>query len=207
MNTALRDELLARGSAPYSGGTFVLFIDQVLSVSGRGTVVTGYIESGVIRLQEEVEIIGIREGKTRTIVTHIEKNREVTNEGRAGESVALSLQGVQKDDVSRGQMVVKSGTLSAFKKFEADIYIFSEEEGGWNTSFFDGYRPYFFLGSTSIAGAITLPKDNLVVMPGDCLSGFVVELLVPVGMYVGLKFGIAADGYSVGVGRVSRVIE
>ncbi|MGW2517090.1 elongation factor Tu [Streptomyces sp. NPDC001617] len=184
---------------------FLMPIEDVFTITGRGTVVTGRIERGVLHVNHEVEIIGIHETKTRTTVTGIEMFRKLLDEGRAGENVGLLLRGVKREDVERGQVVIKPGTVTPHTEFEGQAYILSKDEGGRHTPFFDNYRPQFYFRTTDVTGVVTLPKGTEMVMPGDNTSMHVV-LIQPIAMEEGLKFAIREGGRTVGAGQVTKIL-
>ncbi|MFJ9630673.1 elongation factor Tu [Streptomyces sp. NPDC091280] len=185
---------------------FLLPIEDVFTITGRGTVVTGRIERGVLKVNNEVEIIGIHEQKTRTTVTGIEMFRKLLDEGRAGENVGLLLRGVKREDVERGQVVIKPGSVTPHVEFEARAYILSKDEGGRHTPFFHNYRPQFYFRTTDVTGVVTLPKGTEMVMPGDNTTMHV-ELIQPIAMEEGLKFAIREGGRTVGAGQVTRIVK
>ncbi|MFC8343068.1 elongation factor Tu [Streptomyces sp. NPDC057280] len=185
---------------------FLMPIEDVFTITGRGTVVTGRIERGVLHVNKEVEIIGIHETKTRTTVTGIEMFRKLLDEGRAGENVGLLLRGIKRDDVERGQVVIQPGSVTPHKEFEARAYILSKDEGGRHTPFFDNYRPQFYFRTTDVTGVVTLPKGTEMVMPGDNTT-MNVQLIQPVAMEEGLKFAIREGGRTVGAGQVTRILK
>ncbi|MFI6402129.1 MULTISPECIES: elongation factor Tu [Streptomyces] len=184
---------------------FLLPIEDVFTITGRGTVVTGRIERGVLKVNNEVEIIGIHEQKTKTTVTGIEMFRKLLDEGRAGENVGLLLRGVKREDVERGQVVIKPGSVTPHVEFEARAYILSKDEGGRHTPFFHNYRPQFYFRTTDVTGVVTLPKGTEMVMPGDNTTMHV-ELIQPIAMEEGLKFAIREGGRTVGAGQVTRIL-
>jgi len=184
---------------------FILPIEDVFSISGRGTVVTGRVERGIIRVGEEVEIIGLRP-TTKTTCTGVEMFRKLLDEGRAGENVGVLLRGTKREDVERGQVLAKPGSITPHTKFEGEVYILSKDEGGRHTPFFKGYRPQFYFRTTDITGAVELPEGVEMVMPGDNLK-FVVDLIGPIAMDEGLRFAIREGGRTVGAGVVSKIIE
>ena len=184
---------------------FILPIEDVFSISGRGTVVTGRVERGIIKVGEEVAIIGLRP-TVKTICTGVEMFRKLLDEGRAGENVGILLRGTKRDDVERGQVLAKPGSITPHTKFEGEVYILSKDEGGRHTPFFKGYRPQFYFRTTDITGAVQLPEGVEMVMPGDNLK-FVVELIGPIAMDTGLRFAIREGGRTVGAGVVSTIIE
>ncbi|MDV9177762.1 elongation factor Tu [Streptomyces sp. W16] len=185
---------------------FLLPIEDVFTITGRGTVVTGRIERGVLKVNHEVEIIGIHEQKTKTTVTGIEMFRKLLDEGRAGENVGLLLRGVKREDVERGQVVIKPGSVTPHVEFEARAYILSKDEGGRHTPFFHNYRPQFYFRTTDVTGVVTLPKGTEMVMPGDNTTMHV-ELIQPIAMEEGLKFAIREGGRTVGAGQVTKILK
>ncbi|MFJ9242080.1 elongation factor Tu [Streptomyces sp. NPDC101776] len=185
---------------------FLLPIEDVFTITGRGTVVTGRIERGVLKVNNEVEIIGIHQQKTRTTVTGIEMFRKLLDEGRAGENVGLLLRGVKREDVERGQVVIKPGSVTPHVEFEARAYILSKDEGGRHTPFFHNYRPQFYFRTTDVTGVVTLPKGTEMVMPGDNTTMHV-ELIQPIAMEEGLKFAIREGGRTVGAGQVTKILK
>ncbi|MEU9346118.1 elongation factor Tu [Streptomyces sp. NPDC048278] len=185
---------------------FLMPIEDVFTITGRGTVVTGRIERGVLRVNSEVEIIGIHPQKTRTTVTGVEMFRKLLDEGRAGENVGLLLRGIKRDDVERGQVVIKPGSVTPHVEFEARAYILSKDEGGRHTPFFENYRPQFYFRTTDVTGVVTLPPGTEMVMPGDNTTVHV-RLIQPIAMEEGLKFAIREGGRTVGAGQVIRIIE
>ncbi|MEU1342919.1 elongation factor Tu [Streptomyces sp. NPDC005827] len=184
---------------------FLMPIEDVFTITGRGTVVTGRIERGVLRVNSEVEIIGIHPQKTRTTVTGVEMFRKLLDEGRAGENVGLLLRGVKRDDVERGQVVVKPGSVTPHVEFEARAYILSKDEGGRHTPFFQNYRPQFYFRTTDVTGVVTLPPGTEMVMPGDNTT-MRIQLIQPIAMEEGLKFAIREGGRTVGAGQVTRIL-
>ncbi|MFC5213687.1 elongation factor Tu [Streptomyces coerulescens] len=185
---------------------FLMPIEDVFTITGRGTVVTGRIERGRLLVNSEVEIIGIHDQKTKTTVTGIEMFRKLLDEGRAGENVGLLLRGVKREDVERGQVVIKPGSVTPHTQFEAQAYILSKDEGGRHTPFFDNYRPQFYFRTTDVTGVVTLPRGTEMVMPGDN-TGMLVQLIQPIAMEEGLKFAIREGGRTVGAGQVTRIIK
>ncbi|MGW0765749.1 elongation factor Tu [Streptomyces sp. NPDC002676] len=185
---------------------FLMPVEDVFTITGRGTVVTGRIERGTLRVGSEVEIIGIHEKKTRTTVTGIEMFRKLLDEGRAGENVGLLLRGVRRDDVERGQVVIKAGSVTPHTEFEARAYILAKDEGGRHTPFFENYRPQFYFRTTDVTGVVTLPRGTEMVMPGDNTT-LHVTLIQPIAMEEGLKFAIREGGRTVGAGQVVRIIK
>jgi elongation factor Tu len=183
---------------------FLLPIEDVFSISGRGTVVTGRVERGIVKTGDEVEIIGIRD-TTKSVCTGVEMFRKLLDEGRAGENVGALLRGTKREDVERGQVLAKPGSIKPHTKFEAEVYVLSKDEGGRHTPFFKGYRPQFYFRTTDVTGAVELPEGVEMVMPGDNLK-FVVELIHPIAMDEGLRFAIREGGRTVGAGVVSKII-
>ena len=184
---------------------FLLPIEDVFSISGRGTVVTGRVESGVIKVGEEVEIVGIRE-TTKTTCTGVEMFRKLLDEGRAGDNVGILLRGTKRDDVERGQVLSHPGTIKPHTKFEAEVYVLSKDEGGRHTPFFNGYRPQFYFRTTDVTGTCDLPSGVEMVMPGDNVK-LSVNLHAPIAMVEGLRFAIREGGRTVGAGVVAKIIE
>jgi elongation factor Tu len=185
-------------------GAFIMPIEDVFSISGRGTVVTGRVERGIIKVGEEVEVVGIRDTQKSTC-TGVEMFRKLLDEGRAGENCGVLLRGLKREDVERGQVLCKPGSISPHTKFESEVYVLSKDEGGRHTPFFKGYRPQFYFRTTDITGSVELPEGVEMVMPGDNLK-FVVELINPVAMDEGLRFAIREGGRTVGAGVVSSII-
>ncbi|WP_163369486.1 MULTISPECIES: elongation factor Tu [Endozoicomonas] len=184
---------------------FLMPIEDVFSIAGRGTVVTGRVERGIINVGNEVEIIGIKE-TTKTTVTGVEMFRKLLDEGRAGENIGALLRGTKREDVERGQCLIKPGTVTPHTKFEAEVYILSKEEGGRHTPFFKGYRPQFYFRTTDVTGAVELNEGVEMVMPGDNIN-FVATLINPVAMEEGLRFAIREGGRTVGAGVVAKIME
>jgi elongation factor Tu len=184
---------------------FLMQIEDVFSISGRGTVVTGVIDRGVIKVGEEIEIVGIRP-TTKTVCTGVEMFRKLLDEGRAGENVGVLLRGTKRDDVERGQVLAKPGSITPHTKFEAEVYVLSKDEGGRHTPFFKGYRPQFYFRTTDVTGAVELAEGVEMVMPGDNVN-FVVTLINPIAMDEGLRFAIREGGRTVGAGIVVKIIE
>jgi elongation factor Tu len=186
-------------------GDFILPIEDVFSIQGRGTVVTGRVERGIVRVGDEVEIVGIKD-TTTTTCTGVEMFRKLLDEGRAGENCGVLLRGTKREDVQRGQVLCKPGSINPHTKFESEVYVLTKDEGGRHTPFFKGYRPQFYFRTTDITGAVELPEGVEMVMPGDNLK-FVVELINPIAMDEGLRFAIREGGRTVGAGVVSKVID
>jgi elongation factor Tu len=185
---------------------FLMPVEDVFTISGRGTVVTGRVERGVLKPMEEVEIVGIREKAQKTTVTAIEMFRKTLEDARAGENVGLLLRGIKREDVERGQVVVKPGTTTPHTEFEAQVVILSKDEGGRHTPFFNNYRPQFYFRTTDVTGVVTLPEGTEMVMPGDN-TGMTVKLIQPIAMDEGLRFAIREGGRTVGAGRVTKIIK
>jgi elongation factor Tu len=184
---------------------FLMPIEDVFSISGRGTVVTGRVERGMIKVGEEVEIVGIRE-TTKTVCTGVEMFRKILDQGQAGDNIGVLLRGTKRDEVERGQVVAKPGSITPHKNFKAETYILTKEEGGRHTPFFNGYRPQFYFRTTDVTGVVTLPEGVEMVMPGDNV-GMTVELITPIALEKELRFAIREGGRTVGAGVVSDVIE
>lgn len=184
---------------------FLMPIEDVFSIKGRGTVVTGRVERGIVKVNEEVEIVGIRPKTQKTVVTGVEMFRKLLDQGQAGDNVGLLLRGIEKDDVERGQVIAKPGSITPHTEFEAEVYILTKEEGGRHTPFFTGYRPQFYIRTTDVTGEATLPEGTEMVMPGDT-SKMTVKLIGPVAMEEGLRFAIREGGKTVGAGVVTKVI-
>ena len=186
-------------------GTFLMPIEDVFSISGRGTVVTGRIERGIVKVGEEIEIVGIKPTQ-KTTCTGVEMFRKLLDQGQAGDNVGVLLRGTKREDVERGQVLAKPGSINPHTKFDAEVYVLSKEEGGRHTPFFNNYRPQFYFRTTDVTGAVTLPADKEMVMPGDNVS-MSVELIAPIAMEEGLRFAIREGGRTVGAGVVAKVIE
>ncbi|MGH8827677.1 MAG: elongation factor Tu, partial [Jiangellaceae bacterium] len=186
---------------------FLMPIEDVFTITGRGTVVTGRVERGVLKINEEVELVGIRPGPAqKTTVTGVEMFRKLLDEARAGENVGLLLRGTKKEDVERGMVVVKPSTTTPHTDFEAQVYILSKDEGGRHTPFFNSYRPQFYFRTTDVTGVVTLPEGTEMVMPGDN-TNMTVELIQPIAMEEQLKFAIREGGRTVGAGHVTKIIK
>ena len=186
-------------------GTFLMPVEDVFSISGRGTVVTGRIERGIVKVGDSIEIVGIRATQTTT-VTGVEMFRKLLDQGMAGDNVGLLLRGTKRDDVERGQVLCKPGSIKPHTKFEAEVYVLSKEEGGRHTPFFKGYRPQFYFRTTDVTGACDLPEGVEMVMPGDNVK-LVISLISPIAMEDGLRFAIREGGRTVGAGVVAKIIE
>jgi elongation factor Tu len=184
---------------------FLLPIEDVFSISGRGTVVTGRVERGVVKVGEELEIVGLKP-TSKTICTGVEMFRKLLDEGRAGDNVGVLLRGTKREEVERGQVLAKPGTITPHTKFEAEVYVLSKEEGGRHTPFFKGYRPQFYFRTTDVTGEVQLPEGVEMVMPGDNIK-MVIKLIAPVAMEEGVRFAIREGGRTVGSGVVAKVVE
>jgi elongation factor Tu len=186
-------------------GDYLMPVEDVFSISGRGTVVTGRIERGIVKVGEEIEIVGIKETQ-KTTCTGVEMFRKLLDEGMAGDNVGILLRGTKREEVERGQVLCKPGSINPHTKFEAEVYILSKEEGGRHTPFFNGYRPQFYFRTTDVTGSCDLPEGTEMVMPGDNVK-MVVSLIAPIAMEEGLRFAIREGGRTVGAGVVSKVVE
>ncbi len=186
-------------------GAFIMPVEDVFSISGRGTVVTGRVERGVIKVGEEIEIVGLKP-TIKTVCTGVEMFRKLLDQGQAGDNVGVLLRGTKREEVERGQVLAKPGSISPHTKFTAEIYVLSKEEGGRHTPFFPGYRPQFYFRTTDVTGAIELPAGTEMVMPGDNIS-VTVNLIAPIAMEEGLRFAIREGGRTVGAGVVAKIIE
>jgi elongation factor Tu len=186
-------------------GTFLMPVEDVFSISGRGTVVTGRVERGVIKVGEEIEIVGLRPTQ-KTVCTGVEMFRKLLDQGQAGDNVGILLRGTKREEVERGQVLAKPGSITPHTKFTAEIYVLSKDEGGRHTPFFNGYRPQFYFRTTDVTGSIELPKGTEMVMPGDNIS-ITVALIQPIAMEEGLRFAIREGGRTVGAGVVAKIIE
>jgi elongation factor Tu len=184
---------------------FLMPIEDIFSIQGRGTVVTGRIEKGICKVGEEMEIVGFRDTR-KTVVTGVEMFKKLLDEGRAGDNVGLLLRGIEKDDVERGQVIAKPGTIKPHTNFKGEVYILSKDEGGRHTPFFKGYRPQFYFRTTDVTGVAQLPEGTEMVMPGDNVA-LTVELITPIAMDKGLRFAIREGGRTVGAGTVSEIIK
>jgi elongation factor Tu len=184
---------------------FLMPVGDVFTISGRGTVVTGRVDRGIVKVGEDVEIIGIRP-TTKTVCTGVEMFRKTLDEGRAGDDVGLLMRGIKREDVERGQVVAKPGSITPHTKYEAAVYVLTKEEGGRHTPFFSGYRPQFYFRTTDVTGVATLPEGVEMVMPGDNVK-MTIELIMPIAMEEQLRFAIREGGRTVGAGVVSKVIE
>jgi elongation factor Tu len=186
-------------------GAFLMPVEDVFSISGRGTVVTGRIERGIIKVGEEIEIVGLKTTQ-KTICTGVEMFRKLLDQGQAGDNVGILLRGTKREDVERGQVLAKPGSITPHTDFEAEIYVLSKDEGGRHTPFFNGYRPQFYFRTTDVTGALQLPAGTEMVMPGDNVK-IVVQLIAPIAMEDGLRFAIREGGRTVGAGVVSKVLK
>jgi elongation factor Tu len=182
---------------------FLMPVEDVFSISGRGTVVTGRVERGIVKVGEELEIVGIR-ATSKTTCTGVEMFRKLLDQGQAGDNVGLLLRGIKREDVERGQVVVKPGSITPHTNFEGSVYILSKDEGGRHTPFFNNYRPQFYFRTTDVTGVVTLPAGTEMVMPGDNTE-MTVELIQPIAMEEGLRFAIREGGRTVGAGRVVKI--
>ena len=185
-------------------GTFLMPIEDVFSISGRGTVVTGRVERGIIKVGDEIEIVGIRDTQ-KTTCTGVEMFRKLLDQGQAGDNVGILLRGTKREDVERGQVLAKPGTIKPHTEFEAEVYILSKDEGGRHTPFFSNYRPQFYFRTTDVTGSVTLPEGTEMVMPGDNVQ-MKVKLIAPIAMEQGLRFAIREGGRTVGAGVVAKII-
>jgi len=183
--------------------TFLMPIEDVFSIKGRGTVATGRVEQGIVKVNEEVEIVGIRP-TTKSVVTGVEMFKKNLDQGQAGDNVGILLRGIERDDIERGQVLAKPGTITPHTEFDAEVYILTKEEGGRHTPFFKGYKPQFYFRTTDVTGEVELPADKEMVMPGDTIT-FKVKLLAPIAMDQGLRFAIREGGRTVGAGVVTKI--
>ena len=186
-------------------GSFLMPVEDVFSISGRGTVATGRVERGVVKVGEEVEIVGLKE-TAKTTCTGVEMFRKLLDEGVAGDNIGVLLRGIKRDEIERGQVLSKPGSITPHTKFEAEVYVLSKDEGGRHTPFFNGYRPQFYFRTTDVTGAVDLPEGVEMVMPGDNVK-MVVSLIMPIAMEEGLRFAVREGGRTVGAGVVSKIIE
>ena len=183
---------------------FLMPIEDVFSIKGRGTVATGRIETGIVKLNDEVEILGVQTAARKTVVTGIEAFKKNLDQGQAGDNAGLLLRGIERDDIERGQVIAKPGSITPHTEFDAEVYILTKEEGGRHTPFFKGYKPQFYFRTTDVTGEVELPADKEMVMPGDTLT-FKVKLLAPIAMEQGLNFAIREGGRTVGAGVVTKI--
>ena len=182
---------------------FLMPIEDVFSIKGRGTVATGRIEQGVVNVNDEVEIVGIRDLQ-KSVVTGVEMFKKNLDRGQAGDNVGILLRGIERDQIERGQVLAKPGTITPHTEFDAEVYILTKEEGGRHTPFFKGYKPQFYFRTTDVTGEVELPADKEMVMPGDTIT-FKVKLLAPIAMEQGLNFAIREGGRTVGAGVVTKI--
>jgi elongation factor Tu len=180
-------------------------IEDVFSIKGRGTVATGRIEQGVVKVNEEVEVVGLRETR-KTVVTGVEMFHKLLDQGQAGDNVGLLLRGIEREDIERGQVLAKPGSIKPHTNFESEVYILTKEEGGRHTPFFKGYKPQFYIRTTDVTGSVTLPDNVEMVMPGDNVK-FTVELVSAVALEEGTRFAIREGGRTVGAGVVTKIIK
>ena len=180
-------------------------VEDVFSITGRGTVATGRVEAGVVKVQDEVEIVGLTDEARKVVVTGVEMFRKLLDQAQAGDNVGLLLRGVQREDIQRGQVLAKPGTIKPHTEFEAEVYVLSKEEGGRHTPFFNGYRPQFYFRTTDVTGDIQLPEGIEMVMPGDNAT-FKVKLITPIAMDEGVRFAIREGGRTVASGVVTKLI-
>jgi elongation factor Tu len=186
-------------------GPFLMPVEDVFSISGRGTVVTGRVERGIVKVGDEIEIVGLKP-TIKTVCTGVEMFRKLLDQGQAGDNIGVLLRGTKREEVERGQVLAKPGSITPHTKFTAEIYVLSKEEGGRHTPFFNGYRPQFYFRTTDVTGSIELPQGTEMVMPGDNVS-IVVTLIVPIAMEEGLRFAIREGGRTVGAGVVAKILE
>jgi elongation factor Tu len=186
-------------------GPFLMPVEDVFSISGRGTVVTGRVERGIVKVGEEIEIVGLKP-TLKTVCTGVEMFRKLLDEGQAGDNIGVLLRGTKREEVERGQVLAKPASITPHTKFECEVYILSKEEGGRHTPFFNNYRPQFYFRTTDVTGSVALPEGTEMVMPGDNIR-MVVSLIAPIAMEEGLRFAIREGGKTVGAGVVSKVIE
>jgi len=184
---------------------FLMPVEDVFTISGRGTVATGRVERGKVKVGEEIEIVGMK-ATAKTVVTGVEMFRKILDEGQAGDNIGCLLRGTSKDDVERGQVLAKPGTITPHAEFSAQVYVLSKDEGGRHTPFFNNYRPQFFFRTTDITGSVVLPEGTEMVMPGDNTE-MIVTLINPIAMEDGLRFAIREGGRTVGAGRVVKIIK
>ena len=183
---------------------FLMPVEDVFSIKGRGTVATGRIERGIVKVGEEIEILGLEAASKKSVVTGVEMFRKTLDEGQAGDNVGILLRGVEKDDIQRGQVLAKPGTVTSHTEFNAEIYILTKEEGGRHTPFFTGYKPQFYIRTTDVTGDVKLAEGVEMIMPGDSAK-ISVKLIAPVAMEEGLKFAIREGGHTVGAGVITKV--
>jgi elongation factor Tu len=186
-------------------GAFLMPVEDVFSISGRGTVVTGRVERGIVRVGEELEIVGLR-ATLKTVCTGVEMFRKLLDQGQAGDNIGVLLRGTKREEVERGQVLAKPGSITPHTKFECEVYVLSKEEGGRHTPFFNGYRPQFYFRTTDVTGSLELPSGVEMVMPGDNIK-MTVTLIAPIAMEEGLRFAVREGGRTVGAGVVSKILE
>ena len=185
---------------------FLMPVADVFTITGRGTVATGRVERGVVKLQDEVEIVGLANESKKTVVTGVEMFRKLLDQAEAGDNIGVLLRGIQRDEIERGQVLAKPGTIHPHTKFKSQVYVLTKEEGGRHTPFFNGYRPQFYFRTTDVTGVIELPAGTEMVMPGDNID-MTIELITPIAIEKGLRFAIREGGRTVGSGVVSEIIE
>ncbi len=185
---------------------FLMPVEDVFTITGRGTVATGRVERGIVKMQDEVEIVGIRAERAKTVVTGVEMFRKLLDQAEAGDNIGLLLRGIDRKDIERGQVIAKPGTINPHTKFKSEVYILKKEEGGRHTPFFNGYRPQFYFRTTDVTGVIELPSGTEMVMPGENIS-MTIELITPIAIEKGLRFAIREGGRTVGSGVVSDIVE
>ena len=185
---------------------FLMPVEDVFTITGRGTVATGRVERGVVKLQDEVEIVGLANESKKTVVTGVEMFRKLLDQAEAGDNIGVLLRGIQRDEIERGQVLAKPGTIHPHTKFKSQVYVLTKEEGGRHTPFFNGYRPQFYFRTTDVTGVIELPAGTEMVMPGDNID-MTIELITPIAIEKGLRFAIREGGRTVGSGVVSEIIE
>jgi elongation factor Tu len=185
---------------------FLMPIEDIFTITGRGTVVTGRVERGIVKVGEEIEIVGMQEAVKKSVVTGVEMFRKLLDEGRAGDNIGALLRGIDKDEVERGQVLAKPGSIKGYKKFKAEVYVLGKDEGGRHTPFFNGYRPQFYFRTTDVTGVCTMPAGVEMVMPGDNVT-MTIELIQPVAMEKELRFAIREGGRTVGAGVVAEIAE
>jgi elongation factor Tu len=184
---------------------FLMPVEDVFTITGRGTVATGRVERGTVKLSDEVEIVGLKADKMKTVVTGVEMFRKLLDQAEAGDNIGVLLRGVQRSDIERGQVIAKPGTIHPHTKFKAEVYVLTKEEGGRHTPFFNGYRPQFYFRTTDVTGVIELPAGTEMVMPGDNVS-MTIELITPIAIEKGLRFAIREGGRTVGSGVVADIL-
>ena len=185
---------------------FLMPVEDVFTITGRGTVATGRVERGVVKLQDEVEIVGLAKESSKTVVTGVEMFRKLLDQAEAGDNIGVLLRGIQRDEIERGQVLAKPGTIHPHTKFKSQVYVLTKEEGGRHTPFFNGYRPQFYFRTTDVTGVIELPAGTEMVMPGDNID-MTIELITPIAIEKGLRFAIREGGRTVGSGVVSEILE